>query len=174
MIVEGRRREVRKPVGMTMIKPLTYAVEVQSDAPKAFGLICEIEKWPVWLSFLCTARLADPRKPLRVASEVVLRSSIPGDPEQLFEVDQYIENHMLSLVGAYSVRRRIDFRIERKSKSSKIVVRLEYPAYGGRIASLIDRVTSRRKLATALADSLTHFKGLVEFERHPDALLADF
>ena len=159
---------------MTTIKPLTYAVDVHSDAPKAFGLICEIQKWPVWLSFLRSARLADPKKSLEVGSEVILRSSIPGEPEQLFEVDQYIENHMLSLVGAYSVRRRIEFRIERKSKTSKIVVRLEYPAYGGKLASLIDRITARRKLATALADSLTHFKGLVEFERHPDALLADF
>ncbi|MBV9148910.1 MAG: hypothetical protein JO024_03530 [Candidatus Eremiobacteraeota bacterium] len=159
---------------MITMKPLTYAVDVQSDPQKAFGLICEIPKWPVWLSFLRSARLADAKKPLQIGSEVVLRSSIPGETEQHFEVDQYIENYLLSLVGAYSVRRRIDFRIERKSKTSKIVVRLDYPAYGGRLASLIDRVTARRKLATALADSLAHFKGLVEFERHPDALLADF
>ena len=156
------------------MRPLTYAVDVQSDASKAFGLICEIPKWPVWLSFLRSARLSDPAKPLQQGSEVVLRSSIPGEPEQLFEVDQYIENYLLSLVGAFSVRRRLDFRIERKSKSSKIIVRLEYPAYGGRLASFIDRVTARRKLATALVDSLVHFKGLVEFDRHPDALLADF
>jgi len=100
----------------------------------------------------------------------VLRSSIPGEAEQLFEVDQYIQNYMLSLVGAYSTRRRIDFRIERKSKTSKIVMKVDYPAYGGRLASLIDRVTARRKLATALVDSLVHFKGLVEFERHPVAV----
>ncbi len=156
------------------MKPLTYAVDVHSDAEKAFGLICEIAKWPVWLSFLRSARLADPKKPLEAGSEVVLRSTIPGEREQLFEVDQYIQNYFLSLVGAYSVRRRLDFRIERKSKTSKIVLRLDYPAYGGRIAALIDRITARRKLATALVDSLAHFKGLVEFERHPDALLADF
>ncbi|MBV8364513.1 MAG: hypothetical protein JO193_08105 [Candidatus Eremiobacteraeota bacterium] len=172
--MEGRTADVKKPVGMTTMKPLSYAVEVHSDAPKAFALICEIEKWPVWLSFLRSARLADPKKPLELGSEVVIRSSIPGEKEQIFEVDQYIASHMLSLVGVYSVRRRLDFRIERKSKTSKIVARLEYPAYGGKLASIIDRVTARRKLATALADSLTHFKGLVEFERHPDALLADF
>jgi len=159
---------------MMTLRPLAHAVDVQSDPKTAFGLICEVTKWPVWLSFLRSARVADPRKPLQVGSEVVLRSSIPGEAEQLFEVDQYIENYLLSLVGAYSTRRRIDFRIERKSKTSKIVMKLDYPAYGGRLASLIDRVTARRKLATALVDSLVHFKGLVEFERHPDALLADF
>jgi len=159
---------------MAILTPLTHGVDVQSEPEKAFALICEVEKWPVWLSFLRSARLADCGKRLQLGSEVALRSCIPGEAEQLFEVDQYIENYLLSLVGAYSVRRRIDFRIERKTMRSKIVVRLDYPAYGGKLASIIDRLTARRKLATALVDSLVHFKGLVEFERHPDAVLADF
>jgi len=106
---------------------------------------------------------------------VIVRSSIPGEPEQLVEVDQYIEGHVLSLVGAFSVRRRLDFRIERKTTRSKIAVRVDYPSYGGKVAALVDRVTSRRKLAGALQDSLVHFKGLVEYRQStPDALLADF
>jgi hypothetical protein len=159
---------------MATMTPLMHGVDVQSEPEKAFALICEVPKWPVWLSFLRSARLGDPGKRLQLGSEVILRSSIPGETEQLFEVDQYIENYMLSLVGAYSIRRRIDFRIERKTTRSKIVVRLDYPAYGGKLASIFDRLTARRKLATALVDSLVHFKGLVEFERHPDSLLADF
>lgn len=157
-----------------MLTPLVHGVDVQSEPAKAFALICAVEKWPVWLSFLRSARLLDCTRSVELGSEVVLRSSIPGEAEQLFEVDQYIENYKFSLVGAYSVRRRIDFRIERKTARSKIVVRLDYPAYGGKLASIIDGLTARRKLATALVDSLMHFKGLVEFERHPDALLADF
>jgi uncharacterized membrane protein len=76
-------------------------------------------------------------------------------------------------VGAYSCRRRLDLRIEQKSDRSRIVVRLDYPTYGGALASLFDRLTLRRRLDTALADSLTHFKGLVEFDKDA-GVLADF
>ncbi len=139
----------------------------------AFGLICEVEKWPVWLSFLKSARRVDGR-PVGLGSEVALRGAIPGEAEELYEVDQFLDGHIVSLVGAYSVRRRIDFRIERKSAHCKLVVRVDYPAYGGAIGSFVDRVTNRRRLTTALARSLEHFKGLVEFRAADDVLLADF
>lgn len=153
---------------------ILHAVDLQSTPEAAFALVCEVEKWPVWLSFLRSARLADPATPMGLGAEVLVRSSIPGQAEELYEVDQYIENYMLSLVGAYSVRRRIDFRIERKTTRSKISVKVEYPSYGGAVAKFLDRLTSRRKLEGALAESLVHFKGLVEYQTAPDALLADF
>ncbi len=54
-------------------------------------------------------------------------------------------------------------------------MRVDYPAYGGVIGSLIDRMTARRRLDRALEDSLVHFKGLVEFKDVPaDEILADF
>ncbi|MFN2459657.1 MAG: SRPBCC family protein [Candidatus Velthaea sp.] len=148
--------------------------DVATSAEAAFALICEVEKWPVWLSFLRSARRLDPARPLGPGSEVAIRSAIPGDDEELFEVEQYLEGHMLSLVGAYSMRRRIDLRVERKTERSKIVVRLDYPTYGGVLGALLDRVTMRRKLDVALGDSLIHFKGLVEYERRRDAVLDDF
>lgn len=148
--------------------------DVATSAEAAFALICEVEKWPVWLSLLRSARRLDPAKALGAGSEVAIRSAIPGDDEELFEVEQYLEGHMLSLVGAYSIRRRIDLRVERKTERSKIVVRLDYPTYGGVLGALIDRVTVRRKLDVALGDSLVHFKGLVEYERRRDAILDDF
>ena len=154
--------------------PLMQAVDLQSSPEEAFALLCEVEKWPVWLSFLRSVRLADPGTPVGPGSEVIVRSSIPGKTEELYEVDQFISSYRLSLVGAYSVRRRIDFRIERKTTRSKMAIRLDYPAYGGWFAALMDRVTARRKLSGALEDSLEHFKGLVEYRQAPDALLADF
>jgi uncharacterized membrane protein len=99
---------------------------------------------------------------------------MPGEEEQLYEVDAYLEGHLLSLVGAYSVRRRVDFRIESKSERSRIAVKLDYPTYGGVVGALIDRFTNRRKLDVALADALVHFKGLAEYERNPSAILDDF
>jgi len=148
--------------------------DVATPAKTAFSLICEVEKWPVWLSFFRSARRIDPGRPLDVGSEIAIRSAIPGEEEELYEVDGYLDGHLLSLVGAYSVRRRFDFRVESKTERSKIVVRIDYPTYGGVLGALIDRMTSRRKLDIALADALVHFKGLAEYERNPRALLEDF
>ena len=111
---------------------------------------------------------------IRLGAEVAIRSAIPGDEEELFEVDGYIEGYLLSLVGAFSCRRRLDLRIERKTQRSKLVVRLDYPTYGGSFSALIDRLTTRRKLDVALGDSLVHFKGLAEYDRGTTEALEDF
>jgi len=153
---------------------LCSSQDLTSDPEAGFALIGEVEKWPVWLSFLTSARRVEER-PLALGSEVALRSAIPGDREELYEVDQYLAGHIVSLVGAYSVRRRIDFRIERKGARSKFVVRIDYPAYGGMLGAFLDRMTARRRLESALDESLVLFKGLVEYrDVETDALLADF
>ncbi|MBV8345054.1 MAG: hypothetical protein JO190_08710 [Candidatus Eremiobacteraeota bacterium] len=149
------------------------SLDVNCPAEDAFALLCAVEKWPVWLSFLRSARRAGAQGPLDLGTEVVIRSWLPGDEEQIYEVDGLIANYRLSLVGAYSVRRRIDFRIERRTACSKIHVRLAYPAYHGRLGLLLDRWQRGRRLASALDDSLIHFKGLVEYERDAP-VLADF
>lgn len=148
--------------------------DVASPARTAFDLVCEVEKWPVWLSFVRSARRLDPDAPLGPGSEVGIRAAVFGADEELFEIDRYVPGHQFSLVGAYSVRRRIDIRIEAKTERSKVVVRVDYPTYGGVLGALVDRLTRRRKLDVALDHSLVHFKGLVEYDRAPDALLADF
>ena len=148
---------------------LTCSQDLGSSPEAAFSLICEVEKWPVWLSFAKTARRIDESTRLSLGSEVALRGAIPGEEEELYEVDQFLDGYIVSLVGVYSLRRRIDFRIERKSNRSKIVVRVDYPSYGGVLGALIDRMTARRRLDRALV------KGLVEFkDAAPGDLLADF
>ncbi len=139
-------------------------------------MICEVEKWPLWLSFLRTARRLDEGTAFGLGSEVGLRGKLGAqEDEEVYEVDQFLEGHIVSLVGAYSLRRRLDFRIERKSRTSKLIVKVDYPAYGGSLGALLDRMTARRRLDRALVDSLVHFKGLVEFTDVPyDPLLADF
>ncbi len=133
------------------------AQDVASPAATAFARVCEIEKWPVWLSFLRSARLTEPHLPIGEGSEVAIRSNLPGEDEELFEVDRFIDGYHVSLVGAFSCRRRLDFRIEQKSERSKIVVRVDYPTYGGVMGALVDRFTRRRQLDLALGDSLLHF-----------------
>jgi uncharacterized membrane protein len=164
---------VADPRGESRPGTLVRSVEVSTSAETAFALLCEVEKWPVWLSFLKSARRLD-AGPLGVGSEVALRSAIPGEDEQLYEVDRFLSGHAISLVGAYSIRRRLDFRVEGKSASVRVVVRVDYPSYGGVLGAIFDRMTARRRLEAALTDSLVHFKGLVEFGGAKDAVLEDF
>ena len=169
---------ISRPVSTAVQRPgtrsLSAAVDIQVAAEDAFALLCTIEKWPVWLSFLRSAELVDSPAPVSLGSEILVRSSVPGDSEQLFEVDHFISNHQISLVGAYSTRRRIDFRLERKTTRCKLHARIEYPAYGGRLGALYDALRAGRKLSTQLDESLVHFKHLVEYTGTKDELLADF
>jgi uncharacterized membrane protein len=143
---------------------LYQSVDLSVPPPTAFELLRAVEKWPVWLSFLRSARRVDPSRPLGLGSDVAIRSSIPGGAEELFEVDRFVDGYVVSLVGAYSVRRRIDIRLEGKTERSKLAVRIDYPTYGGLVPALLDRLGTRRRLDAQLADSLLHFKGLVEYE----------
>jgi hypothetical protein len=154
---------------------LAAAIDIQTSAETVFSLLCAVEKWPVWLAFARSAELVNAAAPLGVGSEIRVSSTIPGHEDQLFEVDHFIGNYQLSLVGAFSVRRRLDFRVERKTTRCKLHARLEYPAYGGRLGMLYDSVRAGRKLATQLDESLVHFKHLAEYQpAEKDELLADF
>ena len=164
------------------LRTLYGNLDVAATPESTFALLCAVEKWPVWLSFIRSARLADPKNPLAIGSDVIIRSALPGDEEQHFEVDQYIENHHISLVGAYSIRRRIDFRVERRMLTmtgngethSRIHIRIMYPPYNGWLGAALDRITHARKIAAALDHSLVLFRGLAEYNREPDEILADF
>jgi len=137
-------------------------------------MICAVEKWPLWLPFLRTAKIREQGEVLQLGSEISVRSAIPGEPDQIFEVDRFIQNHQVSLVGAYSTRRRLDFRLEGQSKRSRLHARLEYPSYGGRLGAIYDRLRSARKLSAQYQEAVVHFKHLAEYEAAKDALLADF
>lgn len=151
-------------------RSLTASVDLESPAEDVFSLLCSVEKWPVWLSFLRSARRAEYGQPLAIGSEVVLRTQIPGEEEQIYEVDQFITNHHLSLVGAFSVRRRVEFRVERKTSRSRLHVRLSYPAYHGRLAAVVEWWRRGRRMLKQLQLALSNFKGLVEYRRNDPAL----
>jgi uncharacterized membrane protein len=144
------------------------SLDVESPVEEVFALLCAIEKWPAWLSFVRSAELVDPQSPLAIGSEIVLRSTLSAQ-EQLYEVDQLIPNYLLSLVGAYSIRRRLDLRIERKTTRARVHIRLTYPAYHGAVGSIVDRLRTARKLGRLLDDALVHLKGMVE--RYPLAVV---
>jgi hypothetical protein len=138
--------------------------DLDVPAEVAYALICAVEKWPVWLSFVESARLSDERRTLALGSDVVVRSRLLGLHDQIFEVDDFVAPHRLSLVDAFSVRRRIDFRIVRRGERSRITARIAYPIYLGSLGTLLDRAFVRGKLEAALDASLVHFQGLVEYD----------
>ena len=144
------------------LRSYSASLDIESPVEDAFALLCAVEKWPVWLPFLRSANLAEPASPLSVGTEVIVRSSLPRDEEQRYEVDQFITNFHLSLVGAYSVRRRLDFRIERKTSRARVHVKLSYPAYGGRLGAWMDAWKHGKRFERGLDAALVHFKGMVE------------
>jgi hypothetical protein len=159
-------------LGSTSTQSLTASVDLDTEPEKVFTLLCSVEKWPVWLPFLRSARRVESAEPFGLGSDVVLRSEISEEPEELYEVDQFLTNHHLSLVGAYSVRRRFEFRVERKSSCSRLQVRLCCPSYHGRLVSLLNGWRRGRKLQPQLEHAMANFKSLVEYRRD-DAALAD-
>ncbi|MDQ2866569.1 MAG: hypothetical protein M3R51_10115 [Candidatus Eremiobacteraeota bacterium] len=160
------------PLSRRGVRSFSASLDIEASAQDAFSLLCAVEKWPVWLSFLRSSRRAISDSPLAIGSEVLVRSTLPAEEEELYEVDQLIGNFQLSFVGAYSTRRRLEFRLEQKTSRARLSVKLSYPAYHGRVGDLVDRWTNGRKVDRALENSLLHFKGLVEY-RTRDGVLAD-
>jgi len=148
--------------------------EIVADAGAAFALLCEVEKWPVWLSLTRSVRRLEPDRPVGPGSEIALRVPLLGRDEEIFVVERYLEGHLLHLESAYSCRRSWEFRIERKGERARVAVTLAYPTYGSWLGAQADRLARRRKVTAELAASVVHFKGLVEFENHPGRVLGDF
>ncbi|TAM56370.1 hypothetical protein EPN52_14780 [bacterium] len=148
--------------------------EIVSDAGAAFALLCEVEKWPVWLSLARSVRRVDGERALGPGSEIAMQAPRLGAREELFVVERFLQGHLLYLESAYSCRRSWEFRIERKGARARLVATLAYPTYGGWLGAQAERLLHRHGVERELQASVVHFKGLVEFENHPDRVLADF
>ena len=147
-----------------MSSQLVATEELNVSADIAFSRICAVQTWPVWLSFVKRAELEDRTSLLTHDSDILLLSDLFDGKEEVFEVEELIEPYLLTLVGAFSCRRRIQFRVESKNEISRVIVKIAYPTYGGIVRKYTDRLMFRRKLHTALAQSLQTFKGLVEHD----------
>jgi uncharacterized membrane protein len=172
---EGTTGWVPNPLDMAIMsdsrpgqRSFSAFLDIESEAEEIFALLCAVEKWPAWLSFVRCAELTDANSPLAVGSEIVIRSTLSAE-EQLYEVEQLIPNYLLSLVGAYSVRKRLELRIERKTTRARVHIRLAYPAYHGAVGSIVDRLRTARKVDRMLDEALVHLKGMVE--RYPLAVV---
>jgi hypothetical protein len=155
-----------------MASSLVASEKLNVSADIAFSRICSIQTWPVWLSFVKRAELDGYPGVLTTSSDILLASDLSDGKEEVFEVEELIEPYLLTLVGAFSCRRRIQFRVESQDDVSKVIVKIAYVTHGGLLQKYADYLTSRRKLHSALVQSLQTFKALVEHdatERHERA-----
>ncbi len=137
------------------------AIDLPAIPEEAFSLLCAVEKWPVWLPLVRSAERRGSGA-LAVGDEILLRLGEPRDEEQLFEVRRIVSNHCLTLVGAYSTRRRIDFRLERQSSRARLRMAWLYPTYHGAMGSAVDRLFRGRTVSTLLDRAAQQFRGLLE------------
>ena len=151
------------------------SLDLDCSAEDAFALLCAVEKWPVWLSF--SAQRATRGVRWRIDARQRSRHSFVASRRRRrssYEVDGLIANYRLSLVGAYSLRRRFEFRIERRT-TSRAASTCGWPippiTDGSGRFSIAGNAAAGSQ--APLDDSLVHFKGLVEYNRD-DAVLADF
>jgi len=147
-----------------MASQLVASEDLNVSAEIAFSRICSVQTWPVWLSFVKRAELDDHASVLSYSSDVILASDLSDGKEEVFEVEELIAPYLLTLVGAFSCRRRIQFRVESKGDISRVVVKIAYSTYGGLLRKYADHLTFRRKLHSSLSQSLQTFKGLVEHD----------
>ena len=137
------------------------AIDLPAIPEEAFALLCTVEKWPAWLPLVRSAQ-RQREGTLALGDEVLLRLGEPRDEEQLFEVRRLVTNYCLTLVGAYSTRRRIDFRLERQSNRARLRVAWLYPTYHGAMGSAVDRLLRGRAVAGMLDRATMQFRGLLE------------
>ncbi len=137
------------------------AIDLPAIPEEAFALLCTVEKWPAWLPLVRSAQ-RQREGALALGDEVLLRLGEPRDEEQLFEVRRLVTNYCLTLVGAYSTRRRIDFRLERQSNRARLRVAWLYPTYHGAMGSAVDRLLRGRAVAGMLERATMQFRGLLE------------
>ncbi len=137
------------------------AIDLPAIPEEAFALLCTVEKWPAWLPLVRSAQ-RQREGALALGDEVLLRLGEPRDEEQLFEVRRLVTNYCLTLVGAYSTRRRIDFRLERQSNRARLRVAWLYPTYHGAMGSAVDRLLRGRAVAGMLDRATMQFRGLLE------------
>ena len=157
----------------TRVEPLVETQELGVVPTVAFARVCELEKWPVWFSLATSVRRVERgAATLACGDEVALRSSIPGEPEEIYAVDQLVPDRRLVLVGIYSLRRRIEITVEPCGAYAQIELSVGYPIYGGAVGIFADGLRRRRRLQRMLAASLLDFKALVEY-RTDDVALGD-
>ena len=140
----------------------TDHVDVAVPADHVYRFAVDISRWPLWFSPVVCAQHPDGCD-LAVNAELLLCLHAGRRRwQERFEVTRLVRNAFLSLEGAYSAARRIDFRFEQRGAQTRVACSIGYRVFGGAFAGLLDAVFRRPRVRTEVRDSLHRLKGLLE------------
>jgi len=150
----------------------SHAVDIAAPAEDVFECVSDLMRWPTW--FGCVVSASQPQDhalALGVEIHVCMHAGRRRWQETL-EVTRFITNAFLSFEALYSTARRIDFRVERRGRTTRLGCSIGYPVYGGLAPAVFDVLTGRRRVRNCVRDSLVHLKNMVE-EKVGTAVAAD-
>jgi uncharacterized membrane protein len=137
-------------------------VDVAVPVENVFAFVTDISRWPVWISSVVSAQHPQ-AKPVALDEELLLCLHAGRKRwHEHFEVTRFVQNAFLSLEGAYSAARRIDFRFEQRGTQTRVGCAIGYPLFGGFILRWLDSISRRRRVRREVRDSLSRLKGLLE------------
>ncbi|HXW77545.1 MAG TPA: SRPBCC family protein [Candidatus Eremiobacteraceae bacterium] len=145
------------------------------DAPAdaAFAFATDITRWPLWFTPVVCAQHPE-SLPLAVNEELLLCLHAGRRRwQERFEVTRLVRNAFISLEGAFSAARRIDFRFEQRGRQTRVACAMGYPVFGGAIARFFDSLFRKRRVQSEVSDSLHRLKALVEERLHVSPLEDD-
>ena len=140
----------------------THAVDIHAPAEAVFDYVSDLTRWPAW--FGCVVSASQPQgRPLAVGAEIhVCMHRGRRRWQEDFEVTRLITNAFLSLEALYSAARRIDFRVERRGRITRLSCAIGYPLYGGVLRVIADAAIGRRRVQHCVRESLVHLKNMLE------------
>jgi len=150
----------------------SHAVDIAAPAEQVFERVSDLTRWPAW--FGCVVSASQPQdRALALGVEVhVCMHAGRRRWQETLEVTRFITNAFLSFEALYSTARRIDFRVERRGRITRLACSIGYPVYGGLAPAIYDVLLGRRRVKNGVRDSLVHFKSIIE-EKVGSAVAAD-
>jgi hypothetical protein len=137
------------------------SIDVGVPVGRVFDFTTDVTRWPLWLSFVVSAQ-RDQRE-MRLGEEMHLCLSEGRDRcQEDFELTRYVHNAFFWLEGALSAARRIELRFEQRAERTRVAMTIGYPVFGGWFGRALDSIGRRRRLQSALTDSLVHLKSVLE------------
>lgn len=141
--------------------------DIAAPAEKAFALVTDISRWPVWFSPVVSAQHPE-SLPVALDEELLVCLHCGRRRwHESFEVTRFVRNAFLSLEGAFSAARRIDFRFEQRAGHTRVACAIGYRVFGV-VPSIVDAAFNRQRVKRELRDSLVHLKGLLEHQVETD------
>jgi uncharacterized membrane protein len=138
------------------------AVDIHAPAEAIFDYISDLPRWPTWFTCVVSAQQPDNR-PLALGEEIhVCMHAGRRRWQENLEITRFIRNAFLSFEALYSAARRIDFRVERRGKLTRLACSVGYLVSGGVVPAMVDAVLTRRRIDRGLRDSLVHLKNVLE------------